>query len=46
MKNEVICRDNRIDGYVTIQKTSFREAVLVAVSQEKSDPEANAGHGR
>lgn len=34
MKNEVVCRDNRIDDYVPIQKTTFREAVKAAFSDE------------
>jgi uncharacterized protein YbjT (DUF2867 family) len=40
MKNEVICRDNRIDEYVAIRKTSFRDAVRAAVSEGKTGPEA------
>jgi uncharacterized protein YbjT (DUF2867 family) len=40
MKNEVICRDNRIDEYVAIRKTSFRDAVRAAVSEGKIGPEA------
>ena len=40
MKNEVICRDNRIDEYVAISKTSFREAVRIAVSEGKTGSEA------
>lgn len=32
MRNEVICRDTRIDGYVPIRKTGFKEAVRAAVS--------------
>ena len=38
LKNEVICRDNRIDEYVSIKKTSFKEAVRIAFSEEKSGP--------
>jgi uncharacterized protein YbjT (DUF2867 family) len=38
MKNEVVCRDSRIDEYVKIQKTTFREAVRIAVSEETSGP--------
>jgi uncharacterized protein YbjT (DUF2867 family) len=38
MRNEVICRDNRIDEYVPIRKTSFREAVQIAFSEEKDGP--------
>ena len=46
MKNEVICRDNRIDEYVAIRKTSFREAVRAAVYEGRRDLEAKTGHGR
>jgi len=38
MKNEVVCRDNRIDKLVPINKTPFREAVRIAFSEEKSGP--------
>jgi len=38
MINEVICRDNRIDNIVQIEKTHFREAVKMAFSEEKSGP--------
>ena len=43
MKNEVICRDNRIDEYVPIHKTPFREAVRAAVSEGKPNHEAAKG---
>ncbi|MGO9380064.1 MAG: NAD(P)H-binding protein [Dissulfurispiraceae bacterium] len=46
MKNEVICRDNRIDEYVAISKTSFREAVRIAVSEGKTVPEAEIKGGK
>ena len=46
MKNEVICRDNRIDEYVAISKTSFREAVRAAVSEGKTGPEAGLKVGK
>jgi len=38
MKNEVICRDNSIDQFIPIQKTSFYEAVKIAISEEKTGP--------
>jgi hypothetical protein len=38
MKNEVICKDNRIGEFVPIKKTPFKEAVKTAVSEETSGP--------
>jgi uncharacterized protein YbjT (DUF2867 family) len=38
LKNEVICRDNRIDELIPIKKTPFKEAVRIAFSEEKSGP--------
>jgi uncharacterized protein YbjT (DUF2867 family) len=38
LKNEVICRDNRIEEFVPIKKTPFKEAVKIAFSEEKSGP--------
>jgi uncharacterized protein YbjT (DUF2867 family) len=38
LKNEVICQDDRIDKFVQIQKTSFKEAVRIAFSEEKAGP--------
>ncbi len=38
MKNEVICRDNRINEFVPIKRTSFREAVEAAFAEEKAGP--------
>jgi len=38
MKNEVVCRDNRIDQFVPIKKTPFKEAVTLALSDEKEGP--------
>jgi uncharacterized protein YbjT (DUF2867 family) len=35
LKNEVICRDSRIDQFVPIKKTPFKEAVTLALSEEK-----------
>jgi uncharacterized protein YbjT (DUF2867 family) len=38
LRNEVVCRDNRIDEFVRIEKTSFREAVKIAFSEEREGP--------
>jgi len=38
LKNEVVCRDNSIDKFIPIPKTSFREAVMTAISEEKTGP--------
>lgn len=38
LKSEVICRDNRIDDLIKIDKTPFREAVRTAFSEEKDGP--------
>jgi len=38
LKNEVICRDDRIDSFVKITKTPFQEAVKIAFSEEKDGP--------
>jgi hypothetical protein len=38
LRNEVICKDNRIDEFVKIQKTSFMEAVQTAFSEESTGP--------
>jgi uncharacterized protein YbjT (DUF2867 family) len=38
LKNEVICRDSSIDNYITIKKTSFRDAVKIAYKEESSGP--------
>jgi uncharacterized protein YbjT (DUF2867 family) len=38
LKNEVICKDSRIDKFVPIKKTPFREAVTLALSEEKEGP--------
>jgi len=38
LRNEVVCRDDRIDQYVSIAKTSFKDAVLTAFSEEKDGP--------
>jgi len=38
LKNEVICRENRIEQRVPIQKTPFTEGVRIAFSEEKVGP--------
>ena len=38
LKNEVICRDNSIDTYVPIKKTTFKDAVKKAFAEETSGP--------
>jgi uncharacterized protein YbjT (DUF2867 family) len=38
MKNEVICLDQSIDQYVSIQKIPFKDAVKTAVSEETTGP--------
>jgi uncharacterized protein YbjT (DUF2867 family) len=38
LRNEVVCTDNRIDRYVPITKTPFKDAVLTAFSEEKDGP--------
>jgi uncharacterized protein YbjT (DUF2867 family) len=38
LKNEVTCKDDRIDEFVTIEKTHFGEAVKKAFSEETSGP--------
>jgi uncharacterized protein YbjT (DUF2867 family) len=38
LRNEVICHDNRIDQYVLITKTPFKDAVLTAFSEETDGP--------
>jgi len=36
LKNEVVCRDNSIEEFIPIQKTSFYEAVKIAINEEKT----------
>lgn len=36
--NEVVCKDNEIDRYVPLTKTTFAEAVLIAHAEETSGP--------
>lgn len=38
LRNEVVCKDNRIDRYVPITKTPFKDAVLTAFSEETDGP--------
>jgi uncharacterized protein YbjT (DUF2867 family) len=38
LKNEVICRDNRIEALVPIKKTPYKDAVRIAFSEEKDGP--------
>lgn len=38
LKNEVVCKDKRIDKFIPIQKTSFHDAVKIAFSEEKEGP--------
>jgi uncharacterized protein YbjT (DUF2867 family) len=38
LKNEVVCKNNEIDNYVPITKTSFADAVMTAHSEEKKGP--------
>lgn len=35
MKNEVVCHENSIDQYIPIRKTTFLEAVKIAIEEEK-----------
>jgi uncharacterized protein YbjT (DUF2867 family) len=38
LRNEVVCRDQAIDAFVPISKTSFAEAVRTAHAEERSGP--------
>jgi uncharacterized protein YbjT (DUF2867 family) len=38
LRNEVVCKDNKIDRYVPIEKTTFIEAVRIAHREEKDGP--------
>jgi uncharacterized protein YbjT (DUF2867 family) len=38
LKTEVVCRESRIDEFIPIVKTPFREAVKIAFSEEKDGP--------
>jgi uncharacterized protein YbjT (DUF2867 family) len=38
LKNEVVCRENKIEQLIPIQKTPFKEGVKTAFSEEKEGP--------
>lgn len=38
LRNEVICRDRRIESIIPIDKTPYKEAVRIAFSEETSGP--------
>jgi len=38
LRNEVVCKDNEIEKYVPISKTSFKDAVMQAHREEKKGP--------
>jgi hypothetical protein len=38
LRNEVVCKDNRIDQYVHITKTPFKDAVMAAFAEETEGP--------
>ncbi len=38
LKNEVICKDRRIENIISIEKTPFKEAVRIAFSEETDGP--------
>ncbi len=38
LRNEVICKDNRIDDFIQIEKTSFKDAVKTAFAEESTGP--------
>ena len=38
LKNEVVCRENRIEQLIPIQKTPFKEGIRIALSEEKKGP--------
>ena len=38
LKNEVICRENSIDEYIQIKKTTFKDAVKEAFAEETNGP--------
>lgn len=38
LKNEVVCRESRIEQLIPIQKTPFQEGVRIAFSEEKEGP--------
>ena len=38
LRNEVVCKDDKIDKYIPIVKTTFAEAVRIAHAEEKTGP--------
>ena len=38
LKNEVVCREHKIEELIPIQKTPFKEGVRIAFSEEKEGP--------
>jgi len=38
LQNEVVCKDDKIDKYIPIAKTTFAEAVRIAHTEEKTGP--------
>lgn len=38
LTSEVVCRNNRIDEFVSIRKTSFDQAVRIAFAEERTGP--------
>jgi uncharacterized protein YbjT (DUF2867 family) len=40
LRNEVVCKESSIDELVPIEKTPFREAVKIALSEERAGPGA------
>lgn len=38
LRNEVVCRESRIEQFVPIQKTPFKDGVRIAFSEEKEGP--------
>jgi uncharacterized protein YbjT (DUF2867 family) len=43
LRNEVVCKESSIEEMVPIEKTPFREAVKIALSEEPSGPGAGSG---
>ncbi|MCL5024579.1 MAG: NAD(P)H-binding protein [Nitrospirae bacterium] len=38
LKNEMVCKDTRIEEFVPLEKTPFKKAVQIALSEERSGP--------
>jgi L-aminopeptidase/D-esterase-like protein len=38
LKNEMVCKDDRIDEFVAVAKPPFSEAVKAALSEERAGP--------